>query len=84
MRINCPKCKWEPSSRSRWVCTGGCGYIWNTFDTHGKCPGCSKQWMHTMCPACGQWSLHNDWYHNEVPVTEQLTVEDEILELVAA
>lgn len=59
-RIRCPKCKWQPSKHDRWSCA--CGHSWNTFDTRGLCPACDAQWRDTACPACHQWSLHDDWY----------------------
>jgi len=70
-RIRCPLCSWQPSTSSRWSCAsdgspepffGGCGTRWNTFATHGRCPGCSHQWGWTSCHRCEQWSLHTDWY----------------------
>jgi hypothetical protein len=70
-RIRCPLCKWRPSASSRWfcVCEGtpepyfeGCGTVWNTFSTRGRCPGCSHQWRWTTCLRCEQASLHVDWY----------------------
>jgi hypothetical protein len=64
-RIYCPKCEWEPTPRDSWVCTPGCGYAWNTFETRGKCPGCSKQWAYTQCLACWVKSPHEDWYHDD-------------------
>ena len=69
--IRCPACKWVPEKSSRWFCvnmgppenfTAGCGHAWNTFDTAGKCPGCSHQWQHTTCLTCSVTSLHDDWY----------------------
>lgn len=63
--IYCPRCRWRPGPRSRWVCT--CGHVWNTFDTEGACPGCRKVWLHTQCLACQEWSLHEDWYHDDGP-----------------
>jgi hypothetical protein len=44
--------------------TGGCGTVWNTFDTRGRCPGCSHQWTWTRCFACDGWSPHDDWYEH--------------------
>ena len=41
---------------------GGCNMSWNTFDTKGRCPGCSHQWRHTSCLKCQAWSPHDDWY----------------------
>jgi hypothetical protein len=70
-RIRCPVCLWQPPKSSRWYClpmgapehfTGGCGQAWNTFDTRGRCPGCSYQWRHTTCLRCQATSRHDDWY----------------------
>jgi hypothetical protein len=66
-KIHCPTCEWRPSARDRWMCVPTCATIWNTFDTHGKCPGCAKQWTVTACLACGVYSPHEDWYHDEAP-----------------
>lgn len=69
--IRCPHCTWQPRPTSRWLCSdspppegfrGGCGTVWNTFDTRGLCPGCGHQWRWTTCLRCYQWSLHEDWY----------------------
>lgn len=71
VRIRCPKCRWRPDGMARWQCSycpepenffGGCGAIWNTFETRGLCPDCRHQWRWTSCPSCCQWSLHEDWY----------------------
>jgi len=65
--IKCPKCSWKPGSVDKWACS--CGFIWNTFETGGKCPQCSKQWEYTQClgppfaSGCRAWSKHIDWYH---------------------
>jgi len=59
-KIRCPLCKWQPTQHDRWLCE--CGYEWNTFDTHGVCPNCHKQWLVTACLACGEWSPHEAWY----------------------
>ena len=73
-RIRCPLCDWQPSAADVWACEsygtpepyfGGCGTIWNTFATHGRCPGCAHQWTWTSCPHCAQWSLHEDWYERD-------------------
>jgi hypothetical protein len=73
-RIRCPRCHWRPSPSSRWSCLGsgtpewsfeGCGTVWNTFETGGRCPGCDHQWRWTSCLRCGEWSLHDDWYERE-------------------
>ena len=70
-RIRCPLCQWTPTASSVWSCQsfgtpepffGGCGTVWNTFSTGGKCPGCSHQWRWTSCLRCQGWSLHKDWY----------------------
>ena len=69
--IRCPLCAWQPDASSRWSCEPmyspeppfkGCGTAWNTFATHGRCPGCSHQWSWTSCLRCHDWSLHEDWY----------------------
>jgi hypothetical protein len=73
-RIRCPLCDWRPSPASTWCCviTGTpeppfqwCGTSWNTFTTHGRCPGCAHQWKWTSCLRCGGFSLHEDWYECE-------------------
>ncbi len=71
-RVRCPQCQWNPSPSSRWSCLehrghpeyfhGGCGTAWNTFQTRGRCPGCSYQWRFTVCLQCAQWSPHDEWY----------------------
>jgi len=73
-RIRCPLCKWQPRASDLWQCNDcghpeyfftGCGTCWNTFETHGQCPGCGHQWQWTACLYCDGWSLHEDWYTNE-------------------
>ena len=64
-RIRCPKCGWEPGKDDRWRCDPGCGHVWNTFETGGRCPSCDKQWTDTVCIHCGEWSRHDDWYTRE-------------------
>ena len=59
-KIRCPRCAWVPGATDRWMCS--CGFMWNTFDTHGLCPACQYQWKDTACPACCEWSPHDDWY----------------------
>ena len=70
-RIRCPSCRWQPAPSSVWSCQGGdgpepffegCGTVWNTFSTRGRCPGCDHQWRWTVCLRCAGWSLHEDWY----------------------
>src|SRR5438132_1271570 len=71
--IRCPRCGWRPSASSRWSCDPvegpeppfqGCGTVWNTFSTRGRCPGCSHWWRWTSCLRCSEWSPHEDWYEN--------------------
>ncbi|MDQ3634556.1 MAG: hypothetical protein M3405_08620 [Acidobacteriota bacterium] len=71
--IRCPHCKWQPKASNTWFCSdcdfpeyfyGGCETAWNTFSTHGKCPGCKYQWRWTSCLSCSEWALHADWYVN--------------------
>jgi len=61
-RIRCPRCGWEPGKHDRWYCHPGCLCRWNTFDTAGVCPQCTKKWEQTACLSCHQWSPHGDWY----------------------
>lgn len=70
-RIRCPLCDWTPAPSSKWCCYGEgtpeppfewCGTTWNTFQTRGRCPGCSHKWTWTSCLHCGGFSLHEDWY----------------------
>lgn len=71
VHIRCPRCSWQPAPSSRWMCVpvehpehypGGCGTVWNTFETRGRCPACEHVWEWTSCLACRAWSLHEDWY----------------------
>lgn len=72
--IRCPQCEWRPDTSSRWCCQcdpadpepffRGCGTVWNTFATRGRCPGCSHEWQWTSCLRCEGWSPHADWYEN--------------------
>ena len=70
-RIRCPLCLWQPRPADRWSCVAcehpeyfpdGCGTVWNTFTTRGRCPGCDHQWRWTSCLACHGWSPHEAWY----------------------
>jgi hypothetical protein len=70
VKIFCPKCDYVPKPADQWVCVSSCGCRWHTFDTCGVCPKCGKNWEHTACPLCQQWSLHIDWYHEIVPNLE--------------
>jgi len=70
VEIYCPRCAWHPEAASRWQCSrrlGGCGCVWNTFDTRGICPECSYKWEITACLSCKQFSLHEHWYHDPKP-----------------
>ena len=60
-KIRCPGCHWQPRKNSLWGC-GVCGTNWNTFDTRGTCPGCSKQYVRTICLKCLKWFDHEAWY----------------------
>jgi SMI1 / KNR4 family (SUKH-1) len=73
-RIRCPRCYWRPIASSLWYCEGeehlehffdGCGTAWNTFNTHGLCPGCGHQWGWTECLHCEGLSPHEEWYTKE-------------------
>jgi hypothetical protein len=64
-RIRCPLCRWQPTRASRWCCGPDCRHSWNTFDTGGRCPACSKQWKVTQCLACHRYSPHEAWYEKE-------------------
>ncbi|MCP3927703.1 MAG: hypothetical protein GY705_01215 [Bacteroidetes bacterium] len=66
VKIECPKCGWEPDGGAYWGCI--CGNVWNTFDTAGRCPSCGKQYKNTQCISyrggCNLFSPHMDWYKN--------------------
>jgi hypothetical protein len=73
-RIRCPICGWQPRASSRWCCNDagyphffyhGCGAVWNTFETRGRCPGCGHQWLWTDCLRCWRSSPHEEWYEKE-------------------
>jgi SMI1 / KNR4 family (SUKH-1) len=73
-RIRCPLCRWRPIASSLWSCEGeehlehffdGCGTAWNTFNTHGLCPGCGHRWRWTACLNCDGWSPQEEWYSKE-------------------
>jgi hypothetical protein len=80
VRVRCPLCHWKPTASSLWACWsegtpepffGGCGTVWNTFATRGRCPGCAHQWLWTSCLHCTGWSLHEDWYEHRPPGPEK-------------
>ena len=70
--VRCPHCRWRPSAHDLWCCISdgdgpeppfrSCGTAWNTFATHGRCPGCSHQWEWTLCLRCQEWARHIEWY----------------------
>ena len=81
---------WQPPESTLWACQsfgtpepyfGGCGTLWNTFSTGGKCPGCSHQWKWTSCPHCHDWSLHEDWYEEIASLLAALGARDHLIEL---
>jgi hypothetical protein len=81
--IFCPKCKWKPRPGSRWICgprLGGCGHVWNTFDTHGICPKCNWHWIITACLWCKQFSPHEEWYHEPGGDSEAREEEERVSE----
>ena len=61
MAHRCPHCRWQAGPADEWLCNR-CGWVWNTFSTHGICPGCEYHWMETQCLSCGEWSAHQAWY----------------------
>lgn len=67
LKIECPKCGWEPDGGAYWNCSQ-CGHIWNTFDTAAQCPECGFQHEHTACipyaGGCHAYEPHIDWYKN--------------------
>ena len=71
MKIFCPQCGYKPTPDVMWYCRPGCHHAWHTFHTGGQCPSCFKQWRETACPACHAWSLHEHWYHDDLPVHEE-------------
>ena len=60
--IRCPSCKWRPTRSDTWVCSPGCGEVWNSFATRGECPGCQLNLSQTQCTRCCVWSDHDAWY----------------------
>ena len=72
MKIACPRCAWEPTATSKWICD--CRHVWNTFDTAGRCPACGRVHRTTQCLACRATSPHHDWYHG-LPSVDALVEE---------
>jgi len=82
VKIWCPGCEWKPMPKSRWSCApNGCRHTWNTFDTGGVCPGCSKIWHRTQCLRCFDHYPHYDWYHDDIE-TDAIVDIDEALEQI--
>jgi hypothetical protein len=79
-KIHCPRCAWAPGAHDRWECRPGCGTVWNTFETRGRCPGCAKRWLVTTCLACVVTSLHERWYHDEADDAWQDAESGELVE----
>jgi hypothetical protein len=75
VHISCPKCNWEPDGGAYWQCT--CYYVWNTFETGGRCPACGKVWKDTQCISCDRWSPHLDWYKGLESIVDVLKEEIE-------
>ena len=85
MQIWCPGCEWKPSPSSRWICApSGCHHTWNTFDTGGVCPACTKVWKTTACLSCHKHYPHEDWYHDEGGVSLEAQIDLTMVEEVAA
>ena len=67
LKIECPKCGWEPDGGAYWMCDN-CRHIWNTFDTMARCPACGHQHERTACipsrGGCPAYEPHLDWYKN--------------------
>lgn len=74
-RIQCPSCTYRPRAEDRWSCVPACGTVWHTFWTGGVCPGCTRAWTQTQCPACSVVSAHKAWYHwpEEAPAKKRRT-----------
>lgn len=73
MQIICPNCGWGSDGLAHWRCE--CGYLWNTFETRGKCPKCSKQWADTSCPRCSIFSPHEAWYKSNGDIPQKRKID---------
>jgi len=63
--IACPACGVSPYVGIAWSCgPDGCGGVFDTFETRGKCPHCAAQFGWTACPACRKVSAHRAWYRS--------------------
>ncbi len=74
LKIECPKCGWEPDGGAYWMCSQ-CQYMWNTFDTAAQCPQCHFQHEHTSCipskGGCHAYEPHLDWYKNLSDIVQE-------------
>lgn len=64
MRVECPECKWEPTTNSLWECEG-CGFEFQMFNSGGICPQCEQRHQRVYCieweGGCGTYSPIEDW-----------------------
>lgn len=61
--IRCPACNAHPVSGAAWFCgPDGCGGVFDTFATRGRCPHCDAQFAWTQCLSCGRVSAHTAYY----------------------
>ena len=74
IKIECPKCSWEPDGGAYWACSE-CGHIWNTFETLARCPECGHQHERTACISwrggCNAYEPHLDWYKHLDDILEE-------------
>ncbi len=83
VKIECPKCGWEPDGGAYWQCT--CGHVWDTFTTAARCPKCNFQHERTSCipwrGGCTAFEPHIDWYKGlDEWVREQLESVNRLIE----
>lgn len=50
-------------------------HSWNTFDTGGVCPACSKVWKMTDCLSCHDSFPHEDWYHDDAGIALEADID---------
>jgi Zn-dependent protease len=48
----CPSCGAAPPIGAFWAC-GGCGLPFDSFESHGRCPGCGALFDAAHCVDCG-------------------------------
>ena len=63
--FRCPNCHTKPLLGERWRCDL-CGQPFDTFQTQGVCPHCSKHFPQTMCGDCGKFYSMNEWADGKV------------------